>query len=126
MTLDKLFKIPTDLLLIAAMTYFLWDLVRGGMVPKWLFVIGGICMAFLLGLSGRYGHEALRSGISIAVLSIFILSSRQDILSIFIAFLGVFIMFYLYGQLARLTGRFIISAIVILLVLFFFLRTIIF
>jgi len=117
----------SDLIILAVMAKFLLDLAKDRLIPEWLFYFGGVGMAFLLGFSGGSGNKVnkeslsgkkvLKEGLSLAAIAIFtIICLYQGILSAYIGFFGVLVMIYLYGKLARLTGRIILATLLLLLV----------
>lgn len=106
----------SDLLVLAVLAKFFWDMARERLVPEGIFLFGAISLAFLLGLSGRWGHTVLREGLSAGVMLLFVAGLQyQAALPAYFALFGALVIVYLFGKIACLTGRAIIAALALLL-----------
>jgi len=108
--------VASDLLILAVLAKFFWDLAKSRLVPEGVFLFGAISLAFLLGLSGRLGQAVLKEGLSFAILILFVgMLQAQGVLPAYVGLFAVLTAVYLFGKMARLTGWVIIAATALLL-----------
>jgi hypothetical protein len=116
-------KMGSDLLILAVLAKFFFDLAKGQFVSEWAFIIGSILLSFLLGLSGRLGKMVLKEGISIAILILFIgMLSIQGFVPAYVGFFGTLAIIYLFAKLARFTGRMVLALLVLLIAIYLLYR----
>jgi len=109
-------EVASDLLILAVLAKFFWDLAKSRLVPEGVFLFGAISLAFLLGLSGRLGQAVLKEGLSFAILILFVgMLQAQGVLPAYVGLFAVLTAVYLFGKMARLTGWVIIAATALLL-----------
>lgn len=109
----------SDFLILAVLAKFFWDLTRGQLIPEWTFIFGSILLSFLLGLSGRLGKTVLKEGISIAILILFIVMLNfEGIVPVYVGLFVVLAGVYLFGKMARFTGRIVLALLVLLIVVY--------
>jgi len=108
--------VASDLLVLAVLAKVFWDLAKSHLIPEGVFLFGTLSLAFLLGLSGRLGHQVLKEGISVVVLIIFAGTLQyQGLLPAYMTLLVILTVVYLFGRIVRLTRWVIIAAIALLL-----------
>lgn len=119
----------SDLLILAALTKFFWDLAKDQLVSERVFIFGIAVLAFLLGLSNERGEwrvllsgrRVLKEGLSLVGLILFWGILRiQGASIVYVALFLSTVLIYLFGRLARLTARVIVAGTVLFLALYLF------
>jgi hypothetical protein len=113
---DRRTSIASDILLLAVLAKALWDLSQAHMITLDMFVIAGLGLSFLLGISNRLEESVLRIGLTLVVLITFAASLFfQGLLPVYFSlFLGLGLV-YTIGKIVRLS-RWVIFAVLGLLV----------
>jgi hypothetical protein len=111
----------SDLLILAFLAKFFWDLGKDQLIPLEYFTLFPFLLAFLLGISQRWGKLVLKEGISIAILIIFLgILNLKKVVPLYVGFLGALILTYFFAKLAHSTFLKILALLTLLIFMVIF------
>lgn len=113
----------SDILILLVTTKLFLDLAQKGFIPQSLFVVGSILIAFFLGLNMPVAKKAIKEGISVVAIIIYLSyyfylnkygAPGGVVFDIYTVFVLVLFGIYLFGRFAKISILVIIAFVAII------------